>query len=130
ILLTQGRAEFSTILFLNSCHRRGTESAQSSTENSFSRETLASPSEYFQRLQKQFHVQEIRQQRVRLMCPQLILRANAAGRQGQLLCAEMAGTGYVVWSITNHDELCGREIRSEMLVDSLRGLRRQVAAIE
>ncbi len=55
---------------------------------------------------------------------------NSPGRHDQDARAKVTGAGDVVGSIADHDELFRLKICAEMLIDSLRGQRRQVAAIE
>src|SRR5713226_10109216 len=81
-------------------------------------------------LYHKFSIQQIRQQRVGIVRAQFFGRMNTAGSDRQDARAEVPGTGDVVGGVADHDELFGFKLLAEMLVDSLRGDRRQIAPVK
>src|SRR5258708_25354342 len=55
---------------------------------------------------------------------------HTTGGHRQYPRAKMPGAGSVVGRVADHDELRGLKLLAEMLVDSLRGDRRQIAPIK
>ena len=84
----------------------------------------------FERSHYQINIQQIRQQRIRLVSPQIFRRVHASRSHRQDARAEMPRTGNVIGRVANHNKLLGPKINSEMFVYSLRRNCRQVATVE